>query len=217
MALGAFLSILTSPATTYTIILLLTFTLVMLYNHYKPEKYVELLRPRDGRGKRLPVIQETDLGLVTSRSKGVIHRFFKVGRGWVFNMGGKMTTKYFGIEGTAYTAIPKGDEDIRVSVSDFLKHVWGDTIYAHLPPHLKRPIETDVVGITIDIGKISTGGDTGLMPLTADNIIDEEDAFMLKKVAGAQKKTAGQNLYQWIIPFVLGMSVMFFVITKGFI
>lgn len=209
-------TLITNPIVTFTIIGFLSIFVFYMYSHFKPEKYVELLRPRDSRGKKLSVTQETDLGIVTRKSGGVVHRFIKKGRGWVFNIGGKMVTKFFGIEGTAYTGKPKGDEIENVPVKDYLIFLWGEKFYKSVPAAQRKTVETDVVGITVDITRVDTKKDD-LPALTADDINSEDDRRVLEALAGAGERSVKQSLYQWLVPFFLGAAVIYFVIKQGFL
>lgn len=182
----------------------------------RPSKKVLLLRPRDRRGKSLTVTQETDLGLVCKPSKGVTHRFIKVGPSWVFHEAGRMVTRFLGLEGTAYTAIVKGDELINVSIKDFLIFLWDEKFYDAIPKVQKDKVETDVIGVTIKVQGIDEE-EAGLSTLTADDINDENDNIVLSKIAEPQKASTSQTIMNNIIWLVLGAAAMFFAVTKGMI
>ena len=182
----------------------------------KPTKKVLLLRPRDRRGKSLSVTQETDLGLVCKASKGVTHRFIKVGPSWVFHEAGRMITRFLGLEGTAYTAIVKGDELVNVSIKDFLIFLWDEAFYDAIPKVQRDKVETDVIGVTIRVQKIDEE-ETGLNPLTADDINDENDNIVLSKIAEPQKASTSQSIINNIIWLVMGALSMFFIVSRGMI
>ncbi len=182
----------------------------------KPSKKVLLLRPRDRRGKSLSVSQETDLGLVCKASKGVTHRFIKVGPSWVFHEGGRMITRFIGLEGTAYTALAKGNEIVNVSVKEFLEFLWGPEFYSAIPKTQRDKVEEDVQGITIKVQAIDED-EVGLPTLTADDINDENDNIVLAKIAEPQKASTSQNIMNNIIWLALGAATMFFVVTKGLV
>jgi len=92
----------------------------------KPSKEVLLLRPRDKRGLKIPVVKETDIGLICKTIKGIARRYIKMGCAWTFTMGGKVVTRFFGIEGTGYTAIVKGGTKVRVSLEEAVRDLKED-------------------------------------------------------------------------------------------
>lgn len=188
--------------------------LLMLY--FKPTKKVELLRPRDRRGQTLSVSRETDLALECKKSKGVIYRFIKAGPSWVFNQSGKMVTKFFGMEGTAYTGMMKGNAMVNVPVKEYLEFLWGDKFYNAIPDDQKRKVETDVWGITVEIGKIKEE-DYDLTTLTAADIDDEGDTSVLRRIAKAAEPSKKGQFYQFLVGTLLGGSLVFFLMTQGYI
>ncbi len=182
----------------------------------KPTKKVLLLRPRDRRGQSLSVVQETDLGLVCKPIKKVTHRFIKVGPSWVFHETGRMVTRFLGLEGTAYTALAKGDDIVNISIKEFLEFLWGKEFYSAIPEVQKGKVETDVIGITIKVQKIDEE-EAGLNPLTADDINDENDNIVLSKIAEPQKTDLSQNIIKNLMWLMLGALGMFFITTRGVI
>lgn len=182
----------------------------------KPTKKVLLLRPRDRRGKSLTVTQETDLGLVCKASKGVTHRFIKVGPSWVFHEAGRMITRFLGLEGTAYTAIAKGGDIVNVSVKEFLIFLWDQKFYDAIPEVQKDKVEMDVIGITIKVQAIDED-EAGLHTLTADDINDENDNIVLSKIAEPQKTSTSQTIMNNVIWLALGALGMFFIVSRGMI
>lgn len=181
---------------------------------FRPVKRVDLLRPRDRRGKTLSVSRETDLGIECRRSKGFIYRFIKAGPAWVFNQGGKMVTKFFGVEGTAYTGVVQGDDVVRTPVSEYLKFLWGDKFYDAIPNQQKQAVETDVVGITVEIGKV-VEEDYDLTTLTAADLDDEGDSVVLGKIAKGQAVSKKGQTFNFIIAFLLGTALTYFLMTSG--
>jgi len=180
----------------------------------KPVKQVELLRPRDKRGKILNVAKETDLMLECKKVNNVVYRFIKAGPAYVFNKGGRMITKFFAMEGTAYTAKPTGDELVKTSLSDFLLDLWGKTWYNSLPPSLKRKVETDVWGITVEIDPIDIE-EHGLESLKSADLDTEGDSIVLEKLAKTAKPSTRQNIYQFMVGAAVMASLIFFLMIKG--
>ena len=90
------MSLFSSPYGMAIILIVVLGTTVWYFiRRYKPSTYVELLRFRDGRGQKFKVDYETDVGLKCKKAKGLTPKFIKVGRGWLFNEGGKQITKFF--------------------------------------------------------------------------------------------------------------------------
>ena len=172
----------------------------------KARKEVLFLRPRDKRGEKMIVTKETDTALICGRTNPV-HRFIKVGPGYEFSEGGKLTTKFIGIEGTAYTAIHTGDKETRVSVPEFLKAAWGKKVYKVLPKKLRNSIEKENFGIIVVPTKINED-EYDLPTLTADDVNDEGDSIVLSRLAQAQKQDTKQQMYQLLIGVLLGMGLM---------
>jgi len=156
----------------------------------KPRKEVMFLRPRDKRGERMLVTRETDISLVCDRTVPV-HRFIKAGPGYTFDEGGKPVTRFFGVEGTAYTTVFAGDEELKVPVPDFLKAAWGKKVYNALPKKLKDRIEKDRFGVTIEPTKIEEEK-YGLPTLTADDINDEVTVLFWRGSLGLRLKVANR-------------------------
>lgn len=206
---------------TNPIILGLIAACILAFAYYfiiyiKPVKRVLLLRPRDHRGKSLQTIQETDLGIVCRAVKGVTHRFIKVGPSWVFHEGGRMVTKFFGIEGTAYSGVVKGDDFAKVSVREYLVFLWGEVFYNGIPKVQRDKVEDDVMGITIAVDKIDEE-EAGLPTLTASDINDENDNIVLSKIAEPQKGKTSDTVIRTLTNFILGAAVTYFIIKQGYI
>ena len=182
-----------------------------------PIKEVLHLRFRDMRGAQLRIDVETDLGVVCKKVKGVTNRYIKRGSSFVFNIGGRMVTRFIGVEGTAYTAYAVSGDDITdVSIPQYLQFVWSPEWYATIPQKQRSMIETDVIGMTITPKKVNTK-DEELPALTTNEINDEDDARMLQKfVEGSMPKTAA-DMYKTIITLALGAFFMYFVIKQGYI
>jgi len=127
-----------------------------------------------------------------------------------------MITRFLGLEGTAYTAIVKGDELVNVSIKDFLIFLWDEAFYDAIPKVQRDKVETDVIGVTIRVQKIDEE-ETGLNPLTADDINDENDNIVLSKIAEPQKASTSQSIINNIIWLVMGALSMFFIVSRGMI
>lgn len=203
----------------------------MILTLIRPTKRVELLRPRDRRSKTMPISRETDLGITCRKSKGVIHRYIKAGPSWVTRRGLRMVTKFFGVEGTAYTAIPKPPSGIetqkdadgnvvahglKINTEKFLRFLWGPKFYESLPQEARDPVEKDVIGITVEIGPIDEER-WDLETLSADDINSENDSIVLDKLAGGQKPNAMANARTAMVWLIMGAFAMYFLVTRGII
>ena len=179
-----------------------------------PKREVLHLRPRDKRGEKLKVSDETDLAVICKRKNNSVNRYFKKGCAWVFNESGRMVTKFFGMEGTAYTAVARGDEQVKVSVSEFLRTTWGESFYAQIPEDQRRDVETDVVGITVEVESIDVD-EEDLINLTSDQINDEDDSMMLKKFVDQSKgSTTKRDITAIGGAMLLAAFFMFFLMTR---
>jgi len=180
----------------------------------KPVKQVELLRPRDRRGKTLSVAKETDLMLECKKINNVVYRFIKAGSSYVFSKSGRMVTKFFAMEGTAYTAMARGDELVKISVAEFLQGLWGKSFYDAIPSPQKKKVEQDVVGITIEVDPIDID-EHELASLKSTDLDTEGDSIVLEKLAKTQKPSTKQNIYQFMVGAAVMASLIFFLMIKG--
>lgn len=178
----------------------------------KPRKEVLLLRPRDRRGEALPVTQETDRSLKCGKSNP-IHRFIKVGAGYVFNIGGTMVTRFFGIEGSAFTAT-LGSGLMKGTIPDYLREVWGKEQYEKIPLDMRSPLESGKIGIIIEPEPIS-GKEHGLPDLTSDEVDDESDHVMLSRIAAAQAPSTKREFYQMLVGIAIGFGAAAILLRLG--
>ena len=114
----------------------------------KPIKEVLFLSPRDRRGERLRVTRETDRSVFCERSNPV-HRFFKLGPAYEFHENGRLVTRFFAVEGSAYTADlrdPTNPKPIIMTLDEYLRGLWGD-MYDKMPSRLRKKIEGKVFSV----------------------------------------------------------------------
>lgn len=191
----------------------LIFVFFFLSGKAKTRKEVMFLRPRDLRGERLEITKETDKAILCEQANP-IHRFIKIGPGWTFKEGGKTSHRFFGVEGSAYTAVVKGTETFKVALEEYLQTLWGPRIYLALPQKLKDAIEKDKFGVTVEPAKINAE-DKDLPTLSSDDVNDEGDATILQRLAkfGASDnpKTKMLNNIIW-----LGLGIGLAAILKNF-
>ena len=209
-------SIFASPIILIVLSLVCCAIIIYVLAFIKPTKKVLLLRHRDRRGKTLNVTQETEIGLLCKAIKGVTYRFFKFGPSFVFQEGGHMVTRFFGVEGTAYTGVARSTGEENISVKDFLIFLWGEPFYKGIPLVQRQKVEEDRVGITIEIDKVDEE-ENGLPTLTASDINDENEAIVLGKLTPKQKGSTSDSVIKTITTFLLGAAVMYFAVTKGYI
>ena len=175
---------------------------------------VYLLRRRDRRGERLRAAIETDLAVTCKKVKGVTHRFIKTGPGYTFAVGNRVVTRFFGVEGTAYTGVVKGSELKKIPVNEYVGTVLGSDFYDKMPDEAKRRLEDDIIGVTVEIEKIDPQ-EHDLISLSSDQIHNEERSEVLKDIVVPQEKTLGQNIYLMAVWLVLGALLMYFLMGKG--
>jgi len=176
----------------------------------RPRKEVLFLRPRDRRGEILEVTRETDRSLICEKSNP-LHRFIKTAPGYTFIDGGKPVTRFWGIEGTVYTALIKGGEEIRMKLTDFLRDAWGKT-YDKMPEKLKKLVENvDVIVEPVPIKP----EEHGLPTLSSDEINDEADAIMLSRLAHVAKPETRREFYQMLIGIGLGFGLCLLLLRWG--
>lgn len=186
--------------------LMMVVGLIWLSGKTKARKEVMFLRPRDKRGEKLDITRETDRSILCEKSDPV-HRFIKIGSAFVFRDGGKTVTRFIGIEGSAYTAeLNKDEQNVKLSVDEHLKSLWGEKIYSALPQKLKDAAERDKIGITIEPVRINAE-EKGLESLSSDEVNDEGDATVLNRLAKYGATTSvKEKLLQNLIWFFLGIG-----------
>jgi len=176
----------------------------------RPRKEVLFLRPRDRRGEVLEVTRETDRSLICEKSNP-LHRFIKTSPGYTFVDRGKAVTRFWGIEGTVYTAIVKGGKEIKMELTDFLRDAWGKA-YDKMPEKMKQAIKN--VGVLVEPVPI-TPQEYGLPTLSSDEINDEADAIMLSRLAHVAKPETRREFYQMLIGIGLGVGLALVLIRWG--
>jgi hypothetical protein len=168
-------------------------------------KEVILLRP-GFRGLIVPVTKETAKSLECKKTEGVLRKFYIYGRGWVFPKG----TKFLAVDGSAYTKIIRGVEEVKVSVPDYLRLLWGDVAYDsnRFPKVLREAIEKTVVGVTITPDRISDD-DKGLPRIDAEDVNEEDEKTIAKGLKSAVEDSQKPNLVQAILFMAVGAFVTY--------
>jgi hypothetical protein len=187
-------------------IVVILFFLIKLSNKAKVYKEVMFLRPRDKRGEKLDITRETDRSILCERSDPV-HRFIKIGPAFVFKDGGKTSVRFFGIEGSAYTANIKNEKVLKMSIKDFLISLWTDRVYNALPSKLRDSVEADRIGVTIEPNTIDAE-ELGLDILSSDDVNDEGDAIVLTRLSKTgQQENVKQKMFSNLIWLALGFGL----------
>jgi len=187
-------------------------TILMLVIRAKPRKEVLFLRPRDRRGERIPITRETSTSAWCEKHNPIA-RFIKLGPGYVFTEGGKAVTRFWGIEGTAYTALVEEGRELKLSVKEYLQALWGDKFYDKIPKEQKEAIESDVVGITVEPKPVEERFD--VPPRSEEFLNDEDDAVILTRIAKAQQQSVKREFYQMLIGIALGFGFAAILLRLG--
>lgn len=127
-----------------------------------------------------------------------------------------MITRFFGVEGTAYTALTTLDKEIKLTIQEFLEGVWGERFYKGIPEKQRKIIEEDRIGITIAIHKIDADAEE-LPVLTAADINDEAEQIVLGKLANAKIKSTSKSIMESITMLIIGAGLMYFIVKQGYI
>lgn len=194
----------------------------MILKRAKPITEVMYCRDRDRRGQKLVVTEETAhslrverKGLLTFRSRHTPLRFIKLAGAYVFTEGGKMVTRFFGKEGTAYTWRLEGNEEIKVGpLPELLKGIWGDKFYLEIPRGQRDAVEDENVYVTVKIGEGLTP--EGFSAIKEEDITHEEETRAARTLGtGIQEKTAGKTLYEGLLWAAVGFAVCFALYNFG--
>lgn len=175
-------------------------------------KDVLLLRPRDRRGVTLRVARETDRGLICHKYRGPIWRFIKTGPGWSFLEDSRRGTKFIGIEGTAYTSSIQGGSTEEISVKDYLRLLWGDDEYAKIPEPLKKTVEDDKIGVTVEPQQFDIAD---LPQYTSEDMHNEEDTVIMGKLAKAHQTSTTKDFFMVAVGAGLGMLLLIVLESYG--
>lgn len=145
----------------------------------RAKNQVTYLQSKTRIGFDLDITDESALILECEDIKGMPHkRFLKFRPGFDIKKGrrhNKIITRYFGIEGSAFTTRLENGITKNITPSDYLKVLWGEKIYEAMDPSHKNKIENATVPITIsldnEINKITN-------PISGElETIPEDDYF----------------------------------------
>ena len=166
-------------------------------------KEVILLRP-GFRGLIVPVTKETAKSLECRKTEGVLRKFYIYGRGWTF----PKDTKFLAVSGTAYTKIVKGADEVKVTVPEFLRFLWGNAVYEKTPPSLRIPLEKYEIGVTITPNSLSDE-DSKLPRVSEEDINDQDEQTIAKGLKSAVEDSQKPNLVQALLFMALGAFVTY--------
>ena len=168
----------------------------------KPGKgKIIVLQTRDKRAYELPIKKERELTLETVKD-GIPRRYYKAGPGYTLPNG---STLFFGLEGTAYTALPRDDKAQSMGLPAALKSLWGNEAYDKMPKALKEPLEKHGFGVTIYPEKIA---DEDKYPhINVENISDEKKEKLVGYVAKAIKDEGKMDWKTMLLGAALGLVV----------
>jgi len=180
----------------------------------KPRKEVLFLRPRDRRGETLLVTRETDRSIFCERATP-IHRFIKLGPAYEFHEGGRLVTRFLGVEGTAYTADisnPLNPKPLNLSLAEVLQDFsW----YKKLPEKFKNQVEKQKIGLVVNVEQ-PKADEHGLPNLTSDDVNAESDSIVLERLAqGTRISTVKREFYQLMVGIGLGMGIVLLLLRLG--
>lgn len=159
---------------------------------------ITVLQPRDKRAFDVPIIDETDTSLICKTQGKKERRYYKSGPGWSYKNG---LTKFFGIEGSAYTMIVKDDSEVKVSLSTALRDLWGQETYDKMPKDLRDQVENHVFGVTITPEEIPKEDKT--RSVSAENA-DKENIKTSMEYLGHEMDKKRKT--EWI-PIIMGVGV----------
>ena len=188
-------------SSVFNILFTIIFTLVgviigmILYRVLtRPKNQVSYIRERDGRGQDIDIGDEGAFTFKTSSNP--LLRFIKFGRAYDFIKRGRVFRRYFGKEGTAYTARLQGFKGSKKNpgklkrvFSSFgllLMELWGREFYSVIPEPQRKLVEDKKIFVTVDL---EAGHTPSNMPeITEETVLAEADKDMAQVFAQAAKK-----------------------------
>jgi hypothetical protein len=167
------------------------------------KKKIIILQTRDKRAYELPIKRERELTL-EAKKDGKERRYYKAGPGFTLPNG---TTIFFGLEGSAYTAIVKDDKSQSMGLPAAMRSLWGDQAYDKMPQALKEPLEKHRFGVTIYPEKIAN--EDKMVELTAESVDDENDKKALDHLGNALKNNKKMDWMTFLQGAAIGLAVCY--------
>lgn len=182
------------------------------YRNTGLRREVMLLRPNDGRFTTLPIERETDEGLYCKIRDGIKYVFYKTGPGWT-----ERIVRFLAVEGTPLVSWVKAGDDVKTTISEFLKFKWGEKVYNKLSDELRKPLE-EGTGVIVTVDPIIPDKSFGLDRVSADAILKESDRANLDEFGkGTPKKEGMKDFMTDAIKFLTGAFAMYFLIRQGYL
>lgn len=177
----------------------------------KAKNHVTKLIPRDHRFIDFNIIKETAVSLICEIKKGFPpQRFFKLRSGWTGQVGRflkRTVTKYFGIEGTAYTWKIESGEDIPLgTLSDSLKVVWGEPFYNQVPAKQRELVEESKIGVTVDISSEPLTP-KGFRKISEEDIKSEQDRDASETFWKGKKQSTKIRILEYFFIAMTGFAI----------
>jgi len=157
---------------------------------------VLLLRDRDKRFERVPIVNESDTALEGAKDKkGVTRHFIKRGSGYMEKGTGK--TIFFAFEAGGHTAKMQGAEEEELSIPDTIRLLIGDELWEKTAPEIKDKLEKNTFGVIIEPAKTEDKAGAG-----NESRHTESDKSMIDYFADKVSK-AMKGKIQWM-PVLMG-------------
>ena len=179
-------------------------------------KEVYLFYPESLRFDEMTVEQEVEVGLTCHEHEGVVYRYQKTGPGW----SGIKKILFLAVSGVPLTAYIAAGEEVKTSMADFLRFIWGDGPYNKLPLELREPIESTAYGATVTVEpvQLTEEQEKSLGSVTAYQILRQHIINIFKDFAAAEPtKDAGEIWMNRLLWLGLGAFIMYFGIKQGII
>lgn len=127
----------------------------------------------------LGIEEETSISIECEKTKGMPpQRFFKLHPGFTGIVGKflkKPITRYFGMEGTAYTwRIDQGSWHKLGTLAAAVRSVWGEDFYRTVPDNQKDLLEKSKINVTVGLEKAPLTP-AGMRSISEEDIKQEED------------------------------------------
>ena len=177
----------------------------------KAKNHVTKLVPRDHRFIDFDIIKETAVSLICEVKKGLPpQRFFKLRSGWTGTIGKylkKSVTKYFGLEGTAYTWRIESGEDIPLgTLAEAVKVVVGEPFYNQIPTKQRELFEESKIGVTVDVSAESLTP-VGFRKISEEDIKSEQDCDASETFWKGKKQSVKIQVLEYFFIAATGFAI----------
>lgn len=179
---------------------------------FKPKAKDQVMKliPRDRRFIDFNVAMEDAFGVECEPKKGYPpQRFIKYRPGFTGQVGKflkRSVTRYFGLEGTAYTCQVQSTPVMLGTLAEALKGIWGEKFYNTVPEPQRLKLEKEKVDVIVDLEEIKTPH--GFKEVSEENIKQEEDRKAAQTWWEGKKMAEKTTLMQWLFIFLAGAGAM---------